>query len=502
MSNVASKDIKKWEEHCAEIQMLGTLDPNDDPVQKARRRERAKKDYRFFFEYYFPHYAKSKCSWFQIRAANKLKKGIKISMLLEWFRSSAKSTHASIGYPLWLKINNELNVFLLVGENETKAKKLLSDVQAELQYNPRFINDFGEQFSYGNWEEGNFVTKDDKAFFSLGMGQSPRGIRHHEHRPDLILVDDVDTKKRCKNPRLVGEAVDWVTEDLMGCFDEDENARQRMIIANNRIAKTSIFSGLVAALINAYHLKVNAVDKNGNPSWPQRHSKQYWITKEANTTYRGYQANYMNNPITVGKIFQASWIQWKKLPKLSQYDSIIAYLDPSYRATGDHKAIKIWGKIGRELHLIKAFVRQCDITEAVKWTYDVDLTWPDDATINYYVEGNFIQDDFINDFDEEGDERGWYVPIIADKRQKPDKFDRIEKISAFYKRGNVYYNEAEKDNADMKKSIEHLLAFEKGSGAPDDSPDADEGAIWLLMKRTRMASFTPVIASRKHTNDY
>ena len=116
----------------------------------------------------------------------------------------------------------------------------------------------------------------------------------------------------------------------------------------------------------------------------------------------------------------------------------------------------------------------------------------------YYIEGNFIQDDFINDFDEEGDKRGYYLAIIPDKRTKPDKFQRVERLCGFYHRGNVYYNIAEQDNNDMKVGIEQLLAFEKGSGAADDSPDADEGAIYLLMQRGAAASFEPTIG--KHSN--
>jgi len=48
----------------------------------------------------------------------------------------------------------------------------------------------------------------------------------------------------------------------------------------------------------------------------------------------------------------------------------------------------------------------------------------------------------------------------------------------------------------MKTGIEQTLAFEKGSRAHDDAPDADEGAIYKLQKQVRQESFTPSIGFR------
>ena len=77
----------------------------------------------------------------------------------------------------------EINVMVLVGKSEDNAKTLLGDIQAELQYNQRYSTDFGEQHNAGSWEEGEFVTRSEVAFFARGSGQSPRGQRNSNHRP-------------------------------------------------------------------------------------------------------------------------------------------------------------------------------------------------------------------------------------------------------------------------------------------------------------------------------
>ena len=89
-------------------------------------------------------------------------------------------------------------------------------------------------------------------------------------------------------------------------------------------------------------------------------------------------------------------------------------------------------------------------------------------------------DEFVNDFDTEGDERGYYIPVKADKRPKDNKYDRIEATQSFFERRNVWFNIAEKDSADQVELIDQFLAFEKGSGAAVDGPDAFEGGLSKL----------------------
>lgn len=77
-----------------------------------------------------------------------------------WHRGAAKSTNMDVFVPMWLMCQErrEINVMVIVGKSEDNAKTLLGDIQAELQYNQRYIADFGEQYNAGNWQDGEFVT--------------------------------------------------------------------------------------------------------------------------------------------------------------------------------------------------------------------------------------------------------------------------------------------------------------------------------------------------------
>ena len=135
---------------------------------------------------------------------------------------------------------------LLIGETERKAQRLLSACQAQLQYNKRLINDYGNRYQQGDWSAGEFLTTDGVRFMCLGFGQDPRGIREEERRPDYIVVDDVDNKKHVNNDRIMREGVEWLFEDLMGCFDEADGSVKRFVYANNNFHKNSITNRLKA----------------------------------------------------------------------------------------------------------------------------------------------------------------------------------------------------------------------------------------------------------------
>jgi hypothetical protein len=511
---------KDFEEHCKMIQQATPVEVGETIDAKQKRIERAKKDYKFFFKYYFPMYAKAPCAWFHILFANALLKNKLFKGIARWFRGSAKSTHATLGWPLWLKINEELKTMLLVGQTEKKAFRLLADIQAQLTNNRRFINDFGEQFSFGSWSEGEFITKDNCAFYAIGLGQNPRGTRNEANRPDYIVVDDADSKKLSKNPKLVREAADWIMEDLMGCFDIGS---ERFILVNNLISKTSIMatvsdeklkggdrsvkSGCIYTTKGNWHLlTVNALDKKGFPTWPEKYTIQYWKQKRSETSMRAWEKEYMNNPLLEGTIFKPEWIKWRAIRKLREYDDLVVYCDPSFKntATSDFKAIKFWGKKGSELHLIRAFCRQCSVSTMVKWFYDLHESLPEDIQVDYYIEANMLQDLLLDEFYEEGESRNYQLPIRPDHRSKPDKFGRIEATSPLYERGFIIYNQEEKDDPDMVAGIDQLLATEQGNSAPDDGPDADEGAIWLLQRRGRSKSRSNETRTgkRQRENDY
>ena len=107
---------------------------------------------------------------------------------------------------------------VLASANNENAIKLLGDLQAELEANQILIDDFGDFVSHGAWELGDFTTKQGTRFKAIGRGQSPRGLRNRQYRPDFILGDDMDDDKLVKNEKLVRQAYEWLFGALYGAF--------------------------------------------------------------------------------------------------------------------------------------------------------------------------------------------------------------------------------------------------------------------------------------------
>ena len=511
MPALPSKYRELWEAHCREIQSMtdtATL-VRENATQRDQRIKKLQRDYAAFCEYYFPHFLnlRDKATGKVIRtvhnapfhnaAARKVKSTPNLKAVFMWPRGHAKSTHFDIFMPLWLMFQPDrlINFMVVVGKSEDSADRLLGDIQAELQYNKRIVADFGEQMALGNWMEGEFTTRNGVKFLAVGRGQSPRGLREREARPDYIVIDDLDDDELCRNERRVRELTDWVKEALFGALDV---GRGRFIMVGNLISKNSVLAN-IAATRGVHVSKICAVDDKGNPVWKEKWTKQEAQEYADFVGYRAWQKEMMHNPINEGAIFKHEWIRYKKVLPLRKYEQLICYTDPSFKSTtaNDYKACRLWGKHGNELHLIDCYVRQDTVSGMVRWLYNLyERLSEADVAASFYMEANFMQDIILDEFTTEGELRGYQLPIMPDTRKKPEKIQRIEAVSPLWERGFVFYNEALKDSPDMQVGIEQTLALERGSHVHDDAPDADEGAIWFLQRNTRQANYIPRFGRR------
>lgn len=329
----------------------------------------------------------------------------------------------------------------------------------------------------------------------MGRGQSPRGLRDREARPDYIVIDDLDDDELCRNEKRVKELTDWVKEALFGALDV---GRGRFIMVGNLISKKSVLAN-IAASKGVHVSEIKAVDRDGNPVWVGKWTKEEAQAVKDFMGYRAWEKEMMHNPINDGSIFRHEWIRFKRMPKLDKYDMLVCYTDPSFKSTtaNDYKACRLWGKIGTELHLIDTYVRQDTVSGMVRWLYNLYESLPENVVVSFYIEANMLQDIILDEFDTEGKIRGYQLPILPDTRKKPEKVQRIEAVSPLWERGKVFYNEALKESPDMEVGIEQTLALERGSRTHDDAPDADEGAIWYLQRSTRQEVFKPAAIPRR-----
>lgn len=510
------KAYKQWLDLCLRISSATALsEPElmENAVQREQRIRELKKPQNFekFCKHYFPHYIDSDFAWFHRKAAREILNHEDIMCALEWPREHAKSVFMDVFIPMFLKATGKLTGVILASETSEKAAVLLGDLQAELLENKRFIADFGEQRTLGNWTEGHFTTTDGIGFWSFGIGQNPAGVRKAAKRPNVGIVDDASNKRRSKNQERIKMDVDWVLGDFLGCLAIKAS---RLLIGNNRTCSNDLLSHLVGDVNEGdpvreglTHIKVYAtedpkthkmmlIEHGGVPSWP-RYSIEQLKKRIARMGYRNAMRNFYHLDIKDGNIFREEHLPWVDCLKLERYDALITYNDPSYKDTkkNDFKAIVLIGKTGFYYDVIWAWDRQASRSAMVKAHYDIDQVIRKQASIRgvpygkvevtcpHYIEANFIQEDlFMDEYFREGERRGEQLRIRGDKRSKPDKFGRIEDLSPIAETGYLRFNKRLQKDADMITLRDQFLSFPNGH---DDGPDAVEGAIHLLNKRNK-----------------
>lgn len=527
--------LRYWEEYRNGVLQSTTVDLNESFVDKEKRIKWLLSNWEEFAKYYFPAYCVSGFSRFQRRFVERVIKKKRTYVTRKWARAHAKSVLGGIIIPMYLKFIGDLKNMLYVSYNESNAQMLLLPLQIQFESNQRLINDFGKQIGFGNWEDGKFTTTDGCSFRAIGSGQSPRGARNNEARPDYILCDDIDEDELCRNPKRLDQAWDWMQGALFGCFDITGTAR--FVVVGNVIAPDSLVkrASLVADDEEQIDIlcKTNAIDhkllkqlqselkacndkKQGEiyndaigyvkqgltPSWSERFTIMevaYMINKMG---WRNAQREYFNNPQVEGKVFKKDWMQFKKLPPLKSYRFLVLYLDPGFKktATSDSKAMVLVGLHDGEFHIRKVFCGQASIEEMIEWGYSMDdYVKLHNASYIFKMEEVFLQSLLYKDFNEAGKRKNRQLPVSGDTRKKPDKDARIEGISGYFERGNVFFDESIKEDHHCKELIQQFTNFQPGVKSKKDGPDATEGAFHIL-QQTVMLNANITIGSR-HVND-
>ncbi|GAF05589.1 hypothetical protein [Saccharicrinis fermentans] len=493
--------LKKYQEKLNLIRSGNSINPNETKTEQEERIERAKKDYGFFVITYFKHYADADCADFQIKLANRIKKNPKCRELVRWGRGLAKSVHCDILIPLWLWINDEKIYMVIVGNNYDKAETLLSDVQAEFESNPLLIHDYGDQKLVGSWTDGDFNTKDNRfKGKALGMDTSPRGLREGSQRPNLIVCDDLEDKFTSKNPKRQDDVVEWIEKDLLKTMD---GPIRRYLHPNNDPWPRSI-QNLLEARHPKWHLdEVKAYDQvTYKPAWHQKYDDDYYREIEEEDGSLASRAEYNHEKHTEGKIFTDDLIQWAKPPRIDHFKIIVGFWDVAYSGKNDYNAVKVWGLHGRNFWHLKAFCKQCQMVDAIRFMYDYEKEIPSNIIIHWKVESQFWNKPLKDALKLVENEKRRPLNIIIVERPRINKYDRILTMHPYYQNGRIYHNEREKGNNDMQTGISQLKGIEPKYQTHDDGPDADEQAINQLSDYIERDNFKPMTTSIEEMRSY
>ena len=302
-----------------EIIKLIQIDPNF-------RRALTRESFSWFFVTYFTHYITCPTAPFQKEIFNLLQNDGLLKVVITAFRGSAKSTIATLAYPIWAMLGRPAKKYtLVVSQTQDLSKQILTNIKQELSSNELLIRDFGPFTEVADeWRSNSFVIPQHNARISaISQSESIRGLRHYQYRPDLIVIDDVEDLESVKTREGRDKLWNWFTGEAMPIGDMNT----KIVIVGNLLhedslmmrLKESINSGKMDGIYREYPL----IDKNDNIAWPGKYPSMMHIeTKrrqvaDESAWYREYLLKFISD---ANRIVQRDWPKfYDELPDLRNY---------------------------------------------------------------------------------------------------------------------------------------------------------------------------------------
>lgn len=221
-------------------------------------------------------------------------------------RGHAKTTVVSLAYVLWCLLYRKEMFILIVSATREQAVQILADLTRELKGNPRLIEDFpeicepliagrslplgsdcasGRGTSVGSRGGGggvrvrghHLVLPNDACVRVLGAGQGVRGMKHRQHRPSLIIGDDLEELEPTLSDEQRRKTLDWFNKTLL----KAGNPQTNVVVVGTILHYDSLLANLTQEL-------------------PQRGKAAGWDGK----VYRAVESFSMNPSL---------WEQWEAI---------------------------------------------------------------------------------------------------------------------------------------------------------------------------------------------
>lgn len=271
-------------------------------------------------------------------------------------RGHAKSAYLSNAYPVREICFRNRKMILIISETNAGSKKFIKWVAGQLKYNVKLREDFGillhEQKTRNEKDsEEAFLTTTGIKMEATSLGTQIRGFRNGNQRPDLILLDDLESLDSNNTPELRQKAKDWLNSDLMPAGDPENTAfifmgtlvhfdsllnyvlkERRDFVKNDFPAiikppkRTDLWAEFeriyreyeptddemeamldddtemtetpnAKAAMTYYHANKEAMDEGAEVLWPDRFPLPALMLEKVNFGTKSFNSEFMNNPI-------------------------------------------------------------------------------------------------------------------------------------------------------------------------------------------------------------
>lgn len=447
-------------------------------------------------------------------------------------RGHAKSAYLSNAFPVHEIVYKKRRMILIISETRDGSIKFIKWVAGQLKYNQKLREDFGEVL----YEQKTRNEKDSEAAFitttgikmeATSLGTQIRGFRNGSQRPDLILLDDLESIDSNNTPELRQKAKDWLNQDLMPAGDPTKTAfifmgtlvhfdsllnyvlnERRDFIKNSfpAILKPPKRSDLWAeferiyeeyvpsdeeveelmqsetedtmatpnarAAMRFYEENKAEMDEGAEVLWPERFPLPALLIEKANIKVKAFNTEFMNNPIDEeSQLFKPETFSYWTEFKLNHKEYAI-YMGVDFamgKERGDFSAIVTIAKHKKtgKIYVIDTYGERIHPDKFLRKIVDKVVEYQPDRIA---AESQMAQEFFVDTLKRELVMQGYPASSRVTKiNQRSRKELRIEALMPQIEKGEIEFH---------RSQTLLLEQFERyGSNWHDDLPDALEMAV-------------------------
>lgn len=328
------------------------------------RRGMTQQSHAMFLSVYLRHYLKYEMAEFQKDILRITEDQSNKLACIVAFRGSAKSTLVTLSYAIWAVLGIQQKKFvLIVCQTQSQARQHMTNLRRELEANVRLRSDLGpfQEENGGEWAMSSIVFRNNGARIMIAsLDQSIRGVRHHQHRPDLIILDDVEDLNSCKTSEGRNKTFDWFTREIIPLGD----LGTRIILVGNLLHEDSLMMRLKKKIegkeLEGVFKWFPLLDDQGNCLWPGKFDTPEKIEalRRSVANEFAWQQEYLLKIISDStRVIFPEWIQYYEQPidtSLVPREIVVGVdLAISQRETADYTAmvtVKVFGR-GKDLRV-------------------------------------------------------------------------------------------------------------------------------------------------------
>lgn len=452
-----------------------------DQMTKAERVARGRADFQWFCRYYLSDYFFAEPAAFHCELSELVDRSERFAGAAP--REHAKSTVVGFAKPIHSIVYNLRRFIILIRDSNDVARQALDDIRQELESNERILEDFGDLIGSRKWAEDEFVTSNGVKVLGRGRGQTMRGLRYKQHRPDLVIADDLEDDESVDSRVQRDKLERWILRAVLGAIGPAGS----FFMIGTVIHHDSVLVRFLKRS-NVFQTRVwRAVQDNGKPLWPARWPLKRLEAKKLELGARHFATEFMNDPANEeDAIFSPSgWRRFEDADVAGVRMDKVAAIDPAIglKQKNDDTGLAVVGGNDGRYYVMKLRLKKLKIQQQVDLVFATCREEP--GLLKFGFETVAYQDALKQLVEEESRKLNLQVPAVAVDDISSDKIRRIGRLAPLVEQGLILFPSPKSAywSPDVEKCLEQFEALGVSANADDDGPDAVERAISLLRGR-------------------